>query len=67
MIDTIKALWDNVAEGATKIKDIVFAFIDIVNMIFSFIPSPFKEILIIALTVVIALVAVKIINMIRGA
>jgi len=56
------ALWENVTNAITQIKDFVLGFAEIANKIVGFIPSPFKEILIVAIIIVVALVAAKIVR-----
>lgn len=58
----MKELWENLENAVGTIKDIVFGFYDMVTFIFGLIPEPFSQILGIALIVIVALVAAKIVR-----
>lgn len=59
---TWSEIWENTSKAIDTIKNVVVGFFEIVTSIFSFIPSPFSEILSVAVIVIIALVAVKIVR-----
>lgn len=58
----MKELWDNFTQALDTIKNLVFGFIDIVGLVFSYMPSPFSEILGIASIVIVALIVAKIVR-----
>lgn len=55
-------IWENTTNAISTIKNIIVGFYEIITSIFSFIPSPFSDILNISVIVIIALVAVKIVR-----
>ena len=55
-------IWENTTNAISTIKNIIVGFYEIITSIFSFIPSPFSDILSISVIVIIALVAVKIVR-----
>lgn len=55
-------IWENTTKAIDTIKNIIVGFYEIIISIFSFIPSPFSDILSISVIVIIALVAVKIVR-----
>lgn len=55
-------LFDNISNAISSIKDFVVGFFEISTTIIGLIPSPFKEILLIAIVIIVALVAIKIVR-----
>lgn len=62
MVLGIKELWDSVSDAVVKIKDLFVGFIDIVSLMFSFLPAPFDKIMSYALIIISALIVVKIVR-----
>lgn len=59
MIDFVLNIFNAVGEFINTIKEVVTAGLDIINMIFSFIPSPFREITLTFIVVVIGIIIYK--------
>lgn len=55
-------LWENVTNAIDTIKETFFAFYDIVKYVLTIIPSPFSEILDVAVIIIVAIVALKIVR-----
>lgn len=58
----MSALWDNVTSAISAIKDFITGFFDISGMILGFIPKPYSTILSVAVIIIVALVALKIVR-----
>lgn len=55
-------LWNNITSAISSIKEFVLGFGEIANTVIGLIPSPFKEILLVAIVIIVALVAAKIVR-----
>lgn len=62
MVLGIVDLWESVTDAISKIKDLFTGFIDIVSLLFSFLPAPFDKLMSYALIVICALIVVKIVR-----
>lgn len=62
MVLSITDLWNSVTDAIVKIKDLFVGFIEIVSLIFSFLPEPFDKIMSYALIIICALIVVKIVR-----
>lgn len=55
-------LWDNMSMAIEEIKAFIMSFYEITTMIFNYIPDPFSTILKVAIIIIVALTALKVVR-----
>ena len=58
----ISSIVNTVIDGFTSIKDAVANFFDIIGVLFNYIPSPFKEIILMFLAIITIIIAIRIVR-----
>lgn len=59
---SIGSLWNNITSLLNNITSIITDFVDIFNLIVNFLPSPFKEILLGSITIIIIIIIWRILK-----
>lgn len=62
MLNFISNIFNAVGEFLNTIKEVITAGVEIINMIFSFIPNPFQEITLTFIVVVIGIIIYKVVR-----
>lgn len=55
-------LWDNIIASAGQIKDFILSFYDTAKFVIELIPTPFRQILLVALAITVVIASLKIVR-----
>lgn len=62
MLEFINNVFNSIAEFLNNIKELILAAVDIINIAFSFVPSPFKEITLAFVVLIIGIIIYKVVR-----
>lgn len=62
MLNFFSTLFDSVVSFISTIKEVIFTSVDVINIAFSFIPSPFREITLTFLTITVGIIIYKVVR-----
>ena len=62
MLEFINNVFNSITEFLNNIKELIFAAVDIINIAFSFIPSPFKEITLAFVAIMVGIIIYKVVR-----
>lgn len=62
MLEFIQNVFGSIGEFLNNIKELIFASVDIINVIVSFIPNPFRTITLVFIPIVIGIIIYKVVR-----